>query len=46
MMPLSDWYFANPPDNFVRIAFNRNEEDIKFMLNAFKSFMDENIDKK
>lgn len=39
LFPLSDSYFSNPCDKFVRLSFNRNENDIKFMLEAFKNFV-------
>jgi len=39
MFPLSALYFGeNIPDNFVRIALNRNDEDIQYLVDAFKTW--------
>lgn len=36
---MSDLYVSNPPDNLLRLAFNRCQKDIDFMLDAFRDFV-------
>jgi hypothetical protein len=39
VIPMSDLYVSNPPDNLLRLAFNRCQKDIDFMLDAFRDFV-------
>ncbi len=38
LVPLSEWYLDDLPDKFVRLAFNRNQDDIDFMIKSFEDF--------